>query len=170
MIRKINFRELRADEIEVHPLHIKDGRVNLLLNINSKVMVSLLNDAVGNLGWQSRVNSVNGQLIVEIGIYDEGRGEWIWKGDTASECNIGTDTYKRVLSQWGIDELYTIPIIHVPHDENGYNGYKISEINYNEQRKISHLVIVDNYGNEVYRLGKQSTNPTNLSLFIIINL
>ena len=157
-MRKINFRTLRADEIEVCPSYIKDGKVNLLLDIKSTAIVSLLNDAVGNLGWQSRVNSVNGQLIVEIGIYDEERGEWVWKVDTTSECNKGADIYKCVLSQWGIDELYTIPIIQVPHDKNGYNGYKISEIEYNEQRKICHLVVVDNYGKEVYRLGKQSTN------------
>ena len=30
-MEKITFRTLRADEIEVRPSHIKDGKVNLLL-------------------------------------------------------------------------------------------------------------------------------------------
>ena len=65
----INFRTLRADEIEVRPSHVKDGKANLLLYIDSRAVVSLLNETVGNLNWQSKFYEANGRVIGEIGIY-----------------------------------------------------------------------------------------------------
>ena len=47
-------RLLRADEIEVRPSHIKDGKANLLLYIDSRAVVALLNETVGNMNWQSK--------------------------------------------------------------------------------------------------------------------
>ena len=62
-MRNIDFRTLRADEIEVRPSHVKDGKANLLLYIDSRAVVSLLNETVGNLNWQSKFK---GQLIKMI--------------------------------------------------------------------------------------------------------
>ena len=87
-MENIIFRTLRADEIEVRPSHIKDGKANLLLYIDSRAVVSLLNETVGNLNWQSKFYEAKGQLIGEIGIYDKEKEMWIWKGDTGSESNI----------------------------------------------------------------------------------
>lgn len=170
-MRKIDFRTLRADEIEVRPSHIKDGKANLLLYIDSRAVVSLLNETVGNLNWQSKFYEANGQMIGEIGIYDDERAVWIWKGDTGSESNIEankgliSDVYKRALSRWGVDELYTSPRIQVEDDGYGNTGYKVSEIEYNEHREICHLVIVNRFGKEVYRMNPdnmvQETKPIN---------
>ena len=157
-MKNIRFRTLRANEIEVRPSHIKNGKANLLLYIDSRAAVSLLNDTVGNLNWQSKFYEVNEQLIGEIGIYDDEKGSWIWKGDTGSASDIEaskgliSDIYKRVLSRWGVDELYTSPRIQVPDDGYGNSGYKVSEINYNEHREICHLVIVNRFGDEVFRM------------------
>lgn len=162
-MEKITFRTLRADEIEVRPSHIKDGKVNLLLYIDSRAVVSLLNETVGNLNWQSKFYEAKGQLIGEIGIYDKERDMWIWKGDTGSESNIEaqkglvSDVYKRALSRWGIDELYSSPRIQIPDDGYGNSGYRVTEISYNEQRDITHLVIANRFGKEVFRWNNNQT-------------
>ena len=97
-------------------------------------------------------------MIGEIGIYDDERGIWIWKGDTGSESNIEankgliSDIYKRALSRWGVNELYTSPRIEVPEDTYGNTGYKVAEIEYNKNREIINLIIVNRLGKEVYRM------------------
>lgn len=156
-MREIDFRTLRADEIEVRPSHIKDGKANLLLYIDSRAVVALLNETVGNMNWQSKFYEANGQVIGEIGIYDDERKLWVWKSDTGSESNIEaekgliSDVYKRVLARWGVQELYTSPRIQIPDDGYGNSGYKVAEILYNEHREITHLVIVNRFGKEVFR-------------------
>lgn len=157
----INFRTLRADEIEVRPSHVKDGKANLLLYIDSRAVVSLLNETVGNLNWQSKFYEANGRVIGEIGIYDDEKKAWIWKSDTGSESNIEaekgliSDTYKRVMSRWGIQELYTAPKISVPDDGFGNAGYRVSEILYSEHREITHLVLTNRFGKEVFRWNRE---------------
>ena len=157
MSHNINFRTLRANEIEVRPSHVKDGKANLLLYIDSRAVVSLLNESVGNLNWQSEFYEVNGQTIGKIGIYDESKSIWVWKSDTGSESNIEaskgliSDVYKRVLARWGVIELYSAPRISIPDDGYGCSGYKVSEILYNEHRDITHLVIVNRFEKEVFR-------------------
>lgn len=164
----INFRTLRADEIEVRPSHVKDGKANLLLYIDSRAVVSLLNETVGNLNWQSKFYEANGQVIGEIGIYDDEKKMWVWKSDTGSESNIEaekgliSDIYKRVMSRWGIQELYTAPRIIIPDDGYGNSGYKVSEILYDEHREIIHLVLINRIGKEVFRWNREgkSTSTT----------
>lgn len=160
MKAEVLFRTLYASEIEVRPAHVDKatGKVNLLLYIDSRAVVSLLNETVGNLNWQSNLYEVNGQMIGEIGLYDEKRDIWIWKSDTGSESNIEkekglvSDIYKRVLSRWGVTELYSSPKIRVEDDGYGNLGYKVSEIKYNDRREICHLVLVNKFGKEVYRM------------------
>ena len=170
-MKNIKFRTLQADEIVIRQQsNVKDGKVKLLLYIDSRAVISLLNETVGNLNWQSKFYEVNGQLIGEIGIYDDERGIWVWKGDTGSESNIEaqkgliSDVYKRVLSRWGVNELYTCPQIQVPEDKYGYSGYKVSEIKYNQNREIIHLVIVNPFGKEVYKMGDKKNTQDNIQL------
>ena len=166
MSHNINFRMLRADEIEVRPSHIKDGVANLLLYIASSTVVSLLNESVGNLNWQSEFYGVNGQTIGRIGIFDEERNMWVWKSDTGSESNIEaekgliSDIYKRVMSRWGVYELYSAPKISVPDDGYGNSGYKVAEILYNDRREITLLVIVNRFGKEVFRWNVQQQSQS----------
>lgn len=165
-MREIKFRTLKANEIEVRPSHIKDGKANMLLYIDSRAVVKLLNESVGNMNWQSEFYEVNGQTICKIGIYDDDRNIWIWKSDTGSESNVEaekgliSDCYKRVLSRFGVQELYSSPKIVIPDDGYGNSGYKVSEIEYNEDREITHLVIVNRFNKEVFRWGKGDVTPT----------
>lgn len=150
------FRLLRADEIECRVQSVKNGKATMLLYIDSRCVTNLLDEAVGCMNWQTEFYSVNGQIMGKLGIWDDDKKMWVWKSDTGSESNIEaekgliSDTYKRLLSRWGVVELYTAPRIQL--DDDGYNntGYKVSEIAY-EGRKITHLVIVNKFGKEAFR-------------------
>lgn len=164
--REIKFRTLKANEIEVRPATIKDGNAKMLLYIDSRAATTLLDETVGNLNWQSEFYEVNNKVICKIGIFDEERNIWIWKSDTGSESNVEaekgqiSDCYKRVLSRFGVTELYSAPSITIQDDGYKCTGYKVSEINYNENREIIHLVIVNRFNKEVFRWNINQNPPT----------
>lgn len=163
--RHVEFRTLKANEIEVRPQSLKNGKAKMLLYIDSRAATELLDETVGNLNWQSDFYEVNGKILCKIGIYDDEKNCWVWKSDTGSESNVESDKgqisdcYKRVLSRFGVTELYSAPQIMI--DDDGYKctGYKVSEIQYDDRRQIIHLVIVNKRGEEVYRWS--SINTTN---------
>lgn len=166
-MRNIDFRTLKADEIEVRPQSIKNGKATMLLYIDSRAVVSLLNETVGNMNWQSEFYQVGEQTIGKIGIYDEDRDIWVWKSDVGSESNVEaekgkiSDTYKRVLSRFGVQELYSAPRITIDDDGYGNSGYKVLEISYDTNRNITHLVIGNRFNKEVFRWDKDSVEqPT----------
>lgn len=164
-MREFNFRTLKANEIEIRPQSVKNGIANMLLYIDSRAVVKLLDETVGNMNWQSEFYSVNGQTMCKIGIWDDDRNMWIWKSDTGSESNVEaekgliSDCYKRVLSRWGITELYSSPKISWNDDGYGNTGYKVSEIEYNDNREITHLVIVNRFNKEVFRWNIGNNTP-----------
>ena len=166
-MKNIDFRTLKADEIEVRPQSIKNGKATMLLYIDSRAVVSLLNETVGNMNWQSEFYQVGEQTIGKIGIYDEDRDIWVWKSDVGSESNVEaekgkiSDTYKRVLSRFGVQELYSAPRITIDDDGYGNSGYKVLEISYDTNRNITHLVIGNRFNKEVFRWDKDSVEqPT----------
>ena len=166
-MKNIDFRTLRADEIEVRPQSIKNGKATMLLYIDSRAVVSLLNETVGNMNWQSEFYQVGEQTIGKIGIYDEDRDIWVWKSDVGSESNVEaekgkiSDTYKRVLSRFGVQELYSAPRITIDDDGYGNSGYKVLEISYDTNRNITHLVIGNCFNKEVFRWDRDSVEqPT----------
>ena len=56
-----------------------------------------------------------------------------------------------MLSRWGVVELYSSPKIVLDDDGYGNTGYKVSEILYDGERNITHLVLVNRFGKEVFR-------------------
>jgi hypothetical protein len=159
------FRLLKADEIECRVQSVKNGKATMLLYIDSRCVTNLLDEAVGCMNWQTEFYQVNGLIMGKLGIWDDDKKTWVWKSDTGTESNIEaekgqiSDTYKRLLSRWGVTELYTAPRIQL--DDDGYNntGYKVSEITY-EGRKITHLVIVNRFGKEAFRWDINADNST----------
>lgn len=162
----IRFRTLKADEVEVRPQSIKNGKANMLLYIDSRCVTNLLDETVGCFNWQSEFYEVNGQTIGKLGIWDAEKEQWVWKSDVGTESNIEaekgliSDTYKRLLSRWGVCELYSSPKIQIEDDGYGNTGYKVTEIEYDENRKITHLVIANRFNKEVFRWEKGSEQPT----------
>ena len=164
-MKNLEFRTLRADEIEVRPQSVKNGKATMLLYIDSRAVVSLLNETVGNMNWTSEFYEANGQMIGKIAIYDEDRDIWVSKSDTGSESNIEaekglvSDIYKRVLSRWGVQELYSAPRIVWDDDGYGNTGYKVSHIEYDENRNIISLQIVNRWGKEAFKWEKGTEIP-----------
>ncbi len=154
------FRTLNAEEIEVRPQSVKNGKATMLLYIDSRCVTNILDETVGCMNWQSEFYEVNGQTMGKLGIWDELKNMWIWKSDTGSESNIEgekgliSDCYKRLLSRWGVTELYSAPRITWDDDGYGNTGYKVTEIQYDDNRKITHLVIANRFGKEQFRWDK----------------
>lgn len=157
MKKHISLRTLKADEIEVRVQQLKNGKATMLLYIDSRAATELLDETFGNMNWTSEFYEVNGKTFCKIGVYDEERNIWIWKSDIGSESNIEankgmvSDSYKRVLARFGVTELYSAPYITIPDDGHKCTGYKVSEIQYDEKRRITHLVIVNKLGEEAFK-------------------
>ena len=166
MKENITFRTLSADEIEVRPAMVKDGKITLLLYQNARCAMNILDETVGCYGWQKKYDEVKGVVYCSIGIKSPD-GEWIWKADAGIESNIdaakgeASDATKRAAVCWGIGrELYTAPRITIDDDGYGGNGYKVGTITYNENREISYLTLTK-FGKVVYEWNSNgTTQPT----------
>lgn len=156
-------RLLRADEIEVRVAHSVGDKKCHLLYIDSRAVTKYLDEWVGWNNWTTEFYPVNNQIVGKMGIWDETKNMWIFKSDVGSESNIEaekgliSDCYKRMLVRFGITELYSAPDILLPDDGFGNKGYKVSEIEYNDNREITHLVIVNRFNKEVYRWAEGAT-------------
>lgn len=131
----------------------KDGNKKYLLYMDARAARRLLNERFGIYGWQLLYETVNGQLFAKLGIKDPETGEWIWKMETGSESNIEaekgqvSDALKRAVVTLGWDELYSSPDIRF----NGYStGNRVKTIEYDDNRRIIRLVIVDRFGKVVF--------------------
>lgn len=149
-------RLLRANEIEVRPAHKVGDKFAMLFYIDSRAVTKYLNEWVGWNNWQTEFYAVNNQIVGKLGIWDETKNMWIWKSDVGSESNIEkekgliSDTYKRLLVRFGVTELYSAPDVLLPDDGYGNKGYKVSEIQYNDNREITHITLVNRFGKVVY--------------------
>ena len=160
-------RTLKANEIEVRVGHkIKNtNNVSMLLYIDSRAVTKYLDEWVGPFNWQTEFNTAGPLVVGKLGIWDDNKQQWVWKSDTGSESNIEaekgliSDTYKRLLSRWGVTELYTAPDIVLPDDGYNNSGYKVSEIDYDENRNIIHLVITNRFGKELFRWDIGNVTP-----------
>lgn len=147
----IGFRKLKADEIECKVGQVKkDGsKYSVLLFKTARVDQSFLDEVVGAENWQSEHYQVKDKDFCKIGIRIE-RGdeyEWVWKSDCGAESNFeaekgeASDAFKRAGFQWGIGrELYSAPKIWLEKDIDQYS-LKVEAIGYDENDKISDLVI-----------------------------
>ena len=115
---KLEFRKLRADEIEVRVQSITAKGAVLLLYKDARSDMRVLDEVVGPLNWTRRHTRDNANCIVSI--YDDAKKQWIDKEDTGSESNteaqkgLASDSFKRACFNWGIGrELYTAPFTYV---------------------------------------------------------
>lgn len=122
----MEFRLLRADEIESRISTVSKKGVSLLLYKDSRVDMNILDETVGAENWQRHHELIDGQLFCNVGIYvkrETGFGEWVWKQDvgtesyTEKEKGRASDSFKRACFNLGIGrELYTAPFIWFPAD------------------------------------------------------
>jgi len=165
----MNFRTLRADEIDIRVQQCKATGCALLLYKNSRVDMQILDESVGTTGWQRKHLRDNQNCIVSI--WDGAKNQWIEKEDTGSESNtekekgLASDSFKRSCVNWGIGrELYSSPFIWIKLDasevkaNNGRHNlgfgvsFHIDTIEYSEDRKITKLIIKDSKGKVRYTM------------------
>lgn len=165
----MNIRLLRADEIDVRIGGFNKEKTGgfLLLYKDARVDMTILDETFGICGWKRKHEIINGNLFCTISIYNKETKEWIGKQDVGVESNEdatkgqASDSFKRAGFNVGIGrELYTAPFIWI----NGlqkYDKFKVSEIDYKQNREISKLVIVDNKGKTAYKFGNTYTKSKN---------
>lgn len=149
---------LQPADIEVRVATVRNNKAVMLLYQDSRCTARALDRQFGSFGWQIEYKVIGEQIYGTLSIWDENKQQWISKSDTGDKSNISedkgqsSDILKRCAVRWGFaTELYTAPKIEIPDDGYGNTGYKVSEIDYNEYREITHLVIVNRFGKEAYR-------------------
>lgn len=116
------FRDLRADEIECRVAQATENGVSILLYKDARCDQNILDETVGEFGWQRCHTRDNANCIVSL--WDEKKQQWISKEDTGTESNtekekgLASDSFKRACFNWGIGrELYTAPFIWVKAED-----------------------------------------------------
>lgn len=161
----MEFRTLKANEIECRVGTLSEKGCSLLLYKDARVDMSLLDEVVGAENWQRNHELVNGNLFCNVGI--KVNNEWIWKQDvgtesaTEAEKGQASDSFKRACVNWGIGrELYTAPFIWIePNDAGIYkddkgklrckNRFYVKSIEYDKNRIIKGLAIANEKTNKL---------------------
>ena len=173
-------RLLKADEIECRVAVIKENGLSLLLYKDARVDQRILDETFGPFGWKRSHPSIEGNLYCTVEILDKETGEWVAKQDVGTmsysekEKGQASDSFKRACFNWGIGrELYTAPFIWIPagkaaitfkEEQNKVkrfscnDRFSVSSIQYNDDREICALVIVNEGGQPVYELKEKASS------------
>ena len=180
-MEKVKWDLLQPQDIEVRVGGKIKGtdNVTMLLYQDSRCTARNLDKQFGQFGWQIDYKVVGEQIYGTLSIWDETKQQWVAKSDTGDKSNISedkgqsSDILKRCAVRWGFGtELYTAPKIVIPDDGYGNSGYKVSEINYNDNREITHLVVVNKFNKEVFRWnnGSVSQHPVQQAVNVAMNI
>jgi len=176
-MRNVEIRTLRAEEIQCRVLQTAKNNAwaQLALYKDARCDQAVLDETFGVFGWKRSHQLIDTELFCTVEIYDEVTKQWVAKQDvgkesfTAKEKGEASDAFKRACVNIGIGrELYSAPkdlFINLCQDDltNGKvrnNWFFVSEISYNEARKINKLVIVDAFNRERYRYPNSHTPKT----------
>ena len=123
--KNLEFRLLKADEIDCRVGSVTDKGVSLLLYKDARVDIRLLDEVVGTMNWKREHEIINGNLYCTVSIYNEATQQWVSKQDVGVESNTekekgqASDAFKRACFNWGIGrELYTSPFVWVNLSQN----------------------------------------------------
>lgn len=162
---------LKANDIECRVQQVKKGycgevEATILLYKDARCDMKYLDLLFGMFGWKREHTLKGDRLYCTVSIYDEVNSQWISKEDVGTESNTekekgqASDAFKRACTNIGLGrELYTAPLIKIRLDgkeykeytENGkekikcFQSFSVNSIEYNQDREISSLVIVDRF-------------------------
>lgn len=161
----IEFRDLKAEEIEARVAMARDNGLQLLLYKNARVDMQILDETCGAENWTREHYEAGGSLFCRVAIRTAA-SDWVAKSDAGSESNTepekgrASDSFKRACTNWGIGrELYTSPFIWVsagkyktrpdgkPNDRFCVRSIGIVD------KKIVSLEIANSAGDIVYTYG-----------------
>lgn len=121
----MNFRNLKADEIDCRIATMSEKGLSLLLYKDARCDMRILDETVGALNWKREHTRDNANCIVSI--WDNEKKQWISKEDTGAESytekekGLASDSFKRACFNWGIGrELYTSPFIWISSGKGNY--------------------------------------------------
>ena len=179
----MEIRPLRADEIECRVQQIKTNGCALLLYKDARCDMRILDEVFGIDGWEREHQVVNGNLYCTVRIWSEKRNQWISKQDVGTESNTekqkgeASDSFKRACFNIGIGrELYSAPFIWISlgkgeiSEKNGRCSldykvkFEVKEIEYDEHREISKLIIIDQEGKERFKFIKKTKQTKEKSI------
>lgn len=156
----MEFRLLRADEIDCRVSQVNQYGVGLLLYKDARCDMNILDETVKPMNWQRDHKELKGNIYCGVSIYDEYIDRWVTKWDcgkesyTESEKGEASDSFKRACFNWGIGrELYTAPNMFVfAKDLKTLKGegqkwtckdsFKVTEIEYID-KKIVYVKILN---------------------------
>lgn len=164
-VKKVKFRTLRADEIDVRVAMVKQNGLSLLLYKDARCDMNILDETVGSMGWKREHVRDNANCIVSL--WDSEKQQWVSKEDTGTESftekekGLASDSFKRACFNWGIGrELYTAPFIWIKAEDadiqqNGnkytsYERFSVEKIAYDESKNIIGLSILNSKGKRVF--------------------
>jgi len=169
----MEFRTLRADEIDCRIATINQKGLTLLLYKDARVDQNILDETVGSMNWQRHHSRDNANCTVAI--WDKEKEQWIEKEDTGTESftekekGLASDSFKRACFNWGIGrELYSAPFIWIAADKaeikqgvNGkfqcYDKFVVQQLLYDEKRNIVALAIKnETTGKRVFLMDNRS--------------
>ena len=158
----MEFRLLRADEIDCRISTCSQYGVGLLLYKDARCDQNILDETVGAMNWQRHHSRDNANCTVSI--WDDEKKMWIEKEDTGTESfteaekGLASDSFKRACFNWGIGrELYTAPNMFVfkkdlkTLDKSDWNGkekwtckdaFVVTDIQY-DGRKIVYVKVLN---------------------------
>lgn len=159
----MEFRKLKADEIECRIGTINAKGLSLLLYKDARVDMKILDETVGSMNWQRDHKELKGNIYCGISLWDDEKKQWITKWDcgtesyTEKEKGEASDSFKRAGFNVGIGrELYTSPFIWIRPEKDEIEEkdgkyttkttFKVYEIGYDKENRINKLTIVDNKG------------------------
>lgn len=172
----MNFRNLRADEIECRVGQISEKGFTLLLYKDARCDMNIL-DETGVI-WTRRHYECKGNLFCEVGIYDADLKQFVYRSDCGTESNTekekgeASDSFKRACVNWGIGrELYTSPFIYIKgnvtkNERTGkvvptFKSMKVVDIGYSEDGKRITRLVISGDGETIFEHGRTTAQkPT----------
>ena len=169
----MEIRTLRADEIECRVQIVRENGCSILLYKDARCDMKILDELFGITGWQRSHEVINGNLFCNISIWDKEKKQWITKQDvgtesyTEKEKGQASDSFKRAAFNIGIGrELYTAPFIWINLEQKDINKngnkvsiktkFRVSKIDYNDNKEITSLEIKDNHNKTRYTYGAKN--------------
>lgn len=157
-IMDLNFRTLKAEEIEVRVGQVNKGGVSLMLYKDARCDMNILDEKVGPTNWQRKHSRENANCTVEI--YDPDKKEWIGKEDTGEESNVAaakglaSDSFKRACFNWGIGrELYSASDLRLFYPSGNLKSYSYDETkrkgSCNDSFRVSDIKYADKVISEI---------------------
>lgn len=169
-------RTLEANEIDVRAAQVNKNGATLVIYKNTRTDMDILDETYGKEYWQREHQLIGDKLYCTIKVWNRELKQWIAKQDVGDEGYSGkgqaSDSFKRAGFNIGIGrELYTAPKIWVGSDKinlkdtgrkdkynnpvyTTYDKFTVKEIDYNDNREISKLVIVNQDNKTVFTYEK----------------